>query len=172
MNPAAAAGGGRRAQAAGLGGLRDVTMAVAMVELCEGARLPLLAAPLLGSLLPGAPQPGPAQPRFVQGQRCPAGYPPGDLGEEPGPSPGGRAVGGPGLRRHEAPGEGVGPRDQVPGVLRSWKSGPFQASEGPGWSPAGRLQSGQGFLAATSQEERLRLGGGLSLGGETPESAH
>ena len=71
----------------GPGGLRDVTMAVAMVELCERAGLPLLAAPLLGSLLPGAPQPRPAQPRFVQGQRCPAGYPPGDLGEEPGPSP-------------------------------------------------------------------------------------
>lgn len=79
--------GGRRAEAARPGGLRDVTMAMAMVEMCERAGLPLLAAPLLGSLLPGAPQPGPAQPRFVQGQRCPAGYPPGDMGEELGPSP-------------------------------------------------------------------------------------
>ena len=67
----------------GPGGPRDVTMAVAMVELCERAGLPLLAAPLLGSLLPGAPQPGPAQPGSVQGQRCPAGYTSGDLGEDP-----------------------------------------------------------------------------------------
>uniref|UniRef100_A0A2K6THV3 Autophagy related 2A n=1 Tax=Saimiri boliviensis boliviensis TaxID=39432 RepID=A0A2K6THV3_SAIBB len=54
-------------------------MAVAMVKLCERAGLPLLAAPLLRSLLPRATQPGPAQPRSVQGQRCPAGHPPGDL---------------------------------------------------------------------------------------------
>ncbi|PNI93970.1 ATG2A isoform 2 [Pan troglodytes] len=54
-------------------------MAVAMVKLCERAGLPLLAAPLLRSLLPRAPQPGPAQPRSVQGQRCPARHPPGNL---------------------------------------------------------------------------------------------
>lgn len=84
----------------GPGGLRDVTMAVAMVELCERAGMPLLAAPLLGSLLPGAPQPGSAQPRLVQGQRCLAGYPPGDLGEERGPRSGSRG----GAPRPEDPG--------------------------------------------------------------------
>lgn len=57
-------------------------MAVAMVELCERACVPLLATALLGSLLSGAPQPGPAQPGSVQGQRCPAGHSPGNLGKE------------------------------------------------------------------------------------------
>lgn len=74
--------GWRLEEAARPCGSRDVTMAVAMVKLCERACLPLPATALLGSLLSGAPQPRPAQPGSVQGQRCPAGYSPGDLGEE------------------------------------------------------------------------------------------
>lgn len=136
------AGGERRRP--GPGGLRDVTMAVAMVELCEGAGMPLLAAALLGSLLPGAPQPGSAQPRLVQGQRCPAGYPPGDLGEERGPRSGrGGAV----RRDLRIPAKGVRLGDQAEGVERPWESGPFQATD--------RLQSqnlgGKGVPASTSQ---------------------
>lgn len=90
----------------GPGGPRDVTMAVAMVELCERACLPLLATALLGSLLSGAPQPGPAQPGSVQGQRCPAGYSPGNLGEEAGQRWDGVERGSTGQRRVLA--EGLG----------------------------------------------------------------
>lgn len=38
---------------------------------------------------------------------------------------------GTGPLRPEAPGERVGPRDQIPGVLRPWMSNPFLESEGP-----------------------------------------